>query len=141
MWDSPTPGITNSGSFLRNAGEVHVEPHLHPYDWMMPFQAVAGTAPCPEPFRSNFHLFLLTFEMISVWSASFLYPMDWDVWYQEWPLPTLYACLSTFVVAQFIAALENSLPRTVKPEQPPEEWLEGFETKEPFIRADRHDKE
>lgn len=115
MWDRPTPGITNSKSFMRNVDELHIEPYLHPYDWLMPLQALGGSCPCPEPFRSNFHLGLLMFQIVTVWGMSFLYPMDWDMWYQEWPLPTVYSCLFTHVVAQLVAVLENSLPRPVAP--------------------------
>lgn len=116
-WDTPTPGLAENAQdrFLSPLEEVHVDPHLHPYDWLMPLQAVGGVTVCPEPFRPGFHLCLLMFQMVTVWSMSFLYPMDWDVWYQEWPLPTVYSCLASHVVAQLIVALENALPRDCRP--------------------------
>lgn len=103
---------------MRGLKEAHVEPHLHAYDWLMPLQAVAGVTEVTEPFRSNFHLYLLMFQMLTVWSMSFLYPMDWDMWFQEWPLPTVYSCLFSHIVAQLIAVLENALPRPCRPRPP-----------------------
>ena len=129
MWDRPTPGLEGKG-FWRNVDEVHTQPHLHPYDWLVPFQVVGGTCLCPEPFRSNFHLYILMFQLAVVWSSSFLYPMDWDVWYQEWPLPTVYSALIAHVITQFIIVVENSLPRRMTISASEEQSDEPSQSKE-----------
>lgn len=119
MWDRPTPGLLGTG-FWRNVDEVHTQPYLQPYFWMMPFLAVGGMTDCPEPFRSNFHLYILIFQLVVVWCSSVLYPMDWDMWFQEWPLPTVYSGLIAHVLTQFSIVVENSFPRAMMRNAPEE---------------------
>jgi hypothetical protein len=29
--------------------------------------------------------------LVAVWGSSFILPLDWQVWYQKWPIPAMYA--------------------------------------------------
>jgi hypothetical protein len=109
QWTKPMSWLKTSKGRGASTEEVYRSPSSDTYLWLLPYHIIGGTNLTPEPCRPNFHRYLLTLQMASVWGISFLYPMDWDQWFQEWPLPTVYAALSSFLLCQLIALLEESV--------------------------------
>lgn len=75
------------------------------YHWLLPLQFASGIANPQEPLRPGFHRAVVVVPLVTVWAASVVYPMDWGRTYQDWPLPTVFASIGSFLVCQSVAAL------------------------------------
>lgn len=78
---------------------------LEVYHWLLPLQLASFVVHLPDPLRPGAHRAAVLATMAAVWAASVVYPMDWGKAYQDWPLPTVFAGVVSFLLCQTATAL------------------------------------
>lgn len=103
QWTTPRP--QSSGAPEDGVSESLEGPANQVYHWLLPLQFALGIASPQEPLWPGFHRAVVLVPLVTVWAASVVYPMDWGKSYQDWPLPTVFACIGSFLICQGVSAL------------------------------------
>lgn len=75
------------------------------YVWAAPFQLIFALPTGLQRHRCWPRDVALYGLVGTIMLSSFVYPMDWGREYQRWPLPTLYAAICAFAIAQAVEGM------------------------------------
>lgn len=103
QWTEPVPSVSSTPE--EGMSESDETQANRVYHWLLALQFVCGVANPPEPLRRGFHRTVVVVPTAVVWASSVVYPMDWGRWYQDWPLPTVYASVVAFLLSQGVAVV------------------------------------